>query len=143
MFTQGILTCHKESFASMILRNEWYIAPSGYSSNTHMFILGRHPLVKVCLFMRHQALHTFRGIFQNNIRSFWLKLSRCPKHNSHKHFEWFSNCFCQCSSIVLNCIKKNKHFYGTLVYHEVKRWTWIIRYSQQTVTVLTHSLPFY
>ena len=46
VFYTSILICHKESFASMILRNEWYVAPSGYSLNTHMFVLGRHPLVK-------------------------------------------------------------------------------------------------
>ena len=43
----SILICHKESFVSMILRNEWYVAPSGYSYNTHMFVFERHPLVRM------------------------------------------------------------------------------------------------
>ena len=123
MLYTSILACHKESFASMILRNEWYVVPSGYSSNTHMFVFGRHPLVSMahltntCMSLMRTMRHfisfgvSFKTISDHSDWNF----RSCFKHNFHKHFEWFSNCFCQCSSIVLNCIKKNKHFYGTLV----------------------------
>ena len=107
MLYTSILTRHKESFASMILRDEWYVAPSGYSSNTHMFVFGRHPLVSMahltntCMSLMRTMRHfipfevSFKTISDHSDWNF----QRSSKPYFLEHFEWFSNCFCQCSSI--------------------------------------------
>ena len=101
VFYTSILICHKESFASMILRNEWYVAPSGYSMNTHMFVFGQHPLVKVahltntCMSLMSTTRHfiPFEVSFKTTSDHSDWNFQRRSKLNFLEHFEWFSNCF--------------------------------------------------
>ena len=112
----SILISHKESFVSWSGRMRW--CTNRVFSEYSYVHLRMTSTSEVCLFMSHQALHTFRGISQNIIRTFWLKLSLCSKYFYLKHIEWFSTCFANVllrylivlrrisTSMVLNCIKK-------------------------------------
>ena len=91
---------------------EWDGVPIGYSLNTHMFIFGWHPLVKYVSLWVIRHFIPFEVYFKTSSEhSDWN--SRCVLNNFIISTSNDFQLFCQCSSMVLDYIKKNKHFYGT------------------------------
>ena len=109
---------------------EWDDVPSGYSLNTHMFIFGWHPLVK------YVSLWGVRHFIPLEV------LFKTSSEHSDWNFRCALNNFILSTSNDFQMVLPKGLLWYLIVLRSKTLNNGIIRYSQQIVTVLTHSLPF-